>query len=148
MSRPISFAIKDRYAVGEVNCWQFLKPLKMFQSRHSKKVLRQPCCQAGTQQPIISTEGNKAPAQLLFAHAPYKQLMQILQCCSLFPTSLVIITSQEPQRVIRTVHRPKVSCKASTSHPNLTSLHRTYWFYLVSHFTFRCLVQTLIMLCR
>lgn len=40
------------------------------------------------------------------------QLMQILLCCSLFPTSLVIITGQEQPHAIRTAHRP------STAHPN------------------------------
>lgn len=64
------------------------------------------CCpQAGTQQLTVSAEGNKAPAQLSLAQAPYMQLMQILLCCSLFPTSLVIITCQEQPRAMGTAHR-------------------------------------------
>lgn len=70
------------------------------------------CPQAGTQQLTVSAEGNKAPAQLSLAQAPYMQLMQILLCCSLFPTSLVIITCQEQPRAMGTAHRP------STAHPN------------------------------
>lgn len=131
--------------MGEVNCWQLLKTLKMSQSKHSKKsYARLPCSQAGTQQPIISTEGNKPQEQPLFSHASYKELMQILQCCSLFPTSLVIITSQEPQRVIRTVHRPKVSWKASTSHSNLLLYIVDvvlFFFFALFHTSLRCVVQ-------